>query len=305
MAVTITQSRAAVAIRAATSTDEIPEPTDAALSVLFPAAVAIIEQYAADAPSAVQNAACVRLLGWLWDADPADAQLGRGLQASGAASLLQLWREHRAGAIGADAPPDGGPVTPQPGPPAPTSTARVEALLFDAQRNLSTGDAIALRAVAITTLIGSGDESFLSNLDADGSFTLAEGFYIVKLSGPANIDRANTQLQFELRRADGTVHDESTAPVYRRTGAAAIGATALVVSTLPVELTPFLNVISGQLDLRDGVALEFASWAGGALPAQEEIPPVPAQTRVLAAEGGIVRWLDIRTLFPPTPPETD
>ena len=116
MAVTITQSDATVAIRAAADAEAIPGPIAATVAFLFPAAVAIILEYAPKAPNDVHNAALIRLLGWLYDADPADPALGRALSVSGAAALLSQWRIHRAGAITAT---DTGGDTPTPTPPEP------------------------------------------------------------------------------------------------------------------------------------------------------------------------------------------
>lgn len=101
MPVTITQEAATVAIRAATSADDIAPAVAATLDILFPAAVSIVQKFAPAAPNAVANASVVRLVAWLYEADPAEAQLGRALQVSGTAALLSQWREHRAGAVGA------------------------------------------------------------------------------------------------------------------------------------------------------------------------------------------------------------
>ena len=101
MAVTITADEAAVAIRAATSPMNIPAPVQETLRWIYPAAVAIVVEYAPLAPDAVHDAALIRLLGWLWEADPNDSRVGRALNVSGAAPLLGQWRQHRAGIIGA------------------------------------------------------------------------------------------------------------------------------------------------------------------------------------------------------------
>ncbi|MDD9990374.1 MAG: hypothetical protein OXP75_01095 [Rhodospirillales bacterium] len=114
MPVTITVQEVAVAIRATADDGEIPAAISTTLGFLFPAASALVVEYAPDAPDAVQNAAAVRLTGWLFDADPTDPRLGQAMQVSGAAPLLAKWRVHRAGAIG---PASGGAA---PGPaPAP------------------------------------------------------------------------------------------------------------------------------------------------------------------------------------------
>ena len=99
MAVTITQQEVAVAIRAATSADDIPAPVAEVLKFLFPAASAIILTYAPGAPDSVHDASMIRLCGWLYEADPADPSAARPLQASGTAPLLAQWRVQRAGVI--------------------------------------------------------------------------------------------------------------------------------------------------------------------------------------------------------------
>jgi len=79
--------------------DDIPAPVMTAACVLFPAAQAVIAQYVAvhtaetaRPPSVVQDAALVRLFGWMFENDPADGDSQGGLRRSGAASLLSQWR---------------------------------------------------------------------------------------------------------------------------------------------------------------------------------------------------------------------
>ncbi|MYA41282.1 MAG: hypothetical protein F4Z31_05970 [Gemmatimonadetes bacterium] len=108
MAITITNPELAVAIRAAADADAIAPQVASVLGFLAPAASAIVLHYAADAPDPVHNAAMIRLVGWLYDADPTDSRVSRALEVSGAAGLLARWRSHRAGAIGAAAPTPGG-----------------------------------------------------------------------------------------------------------------------------------------------------------------------------------------------------
>ena len=115
MAVTITASAAAVAIRAATNETAISDPVQTVLDVLFPAAQACVLDYAPNAPDAVHNAALVRLLGWLWDADPTETRISDALQISGGSALLAAWREHRAGIVGAAAAPGVPSNIPEPG----------------------------------------------------------------------------------------------------------------------------------------------------------------------------------------------
>lgn len=100
MAVTVPVADVLLAARVVADTASIPDPVSKVAGLLYPAASAIIEQYAPLAPEGVQNAAMVRLFAWLWDADSTDPALGRALQVSGTAALLSQWRVHRAGAIG-------------------------------------------------------------------------------------------------------------------------------------------------------------------------------------------------------------
>jgi len=109
VSVTITEEVAAVAIRAAASGATLPASTQVALNVLFPAATSMVERYAPEAPDAIHDAAVVRLLGWMWDSEPAMATSRTGIVASGAAAVLSMWRVHRASAVEEPAtlaPPD-------------------------------------------------------------------------------------------------------------------------------------------------------------------------------------------------------
>ena len=124
MAVTITPAEIAVAIRAATAVDAVPDPVATVLQFMAASAGAMTMEYAPGAPDAMHNAAVIRLAGWLYDADPTDSRIARALDVSGAASLLAPWRVHRAGAIGSLEPTPGGVTPPAPAgaglPPFPT-----------------------------------------------------------------------------------------------------------------------------------------------------------------------------------------
>ena len=113
MTASITAAEVAVAIRAATDTEQVPDAAQMVLDFLVPASIAIVEDYAPHAPRAVQNAAVIRLTGWMYESDPAAARVDRGFTISGAANLLSRWREHRAGAVG-NAAAAGGEVPPGP-----------------------------------------------------------------------------------------------------------------------------------------------------------------------------------------------
>lgn len=123
MAVSIPQGDATVAIRAATSAENVDPAVNTVIGYLYAACVALVEEYAPEAPDSVHNIALIRLLGWMYDTDPTDPSLGRAMMVSGAAPLLGQWRVHRAGVIG-DTDAAGGttPVAPGAGlPPAPAS----------------------------------------------------------------------------------------------------------------------------------------------------------------------------------------
>lgn len=104
MAVGITAAEAAVAIRAATSTDSVDPTVLTVINIVFAAACALVMEYAPKAPDAIHNAAAIRLTGWLYDSDPTDISTAQILRVSGASSVLAQWRVHRAGPIGAGAP---------------------------------------------------------------------------------------------------------------------------------------------------------------------------------------------------------
>ena len=108
MAVTLTAGKLAERIQGATT-----ESTDAAAQLLAVAS-AMIEQYAPNAPEAMQNEAAVRFAGYLAQSDfgsIAKEDIGPRVveyptnhaamfRNSGAAALLSRWRMRRAGSIG-------------------------------------------------------------------------------------------------------------------------------------------------------------------------------------------------------------
>jgi len=117
MAVTLTDAELAVAIRVATDPDEVPDAAGRLVAFLAPGAKAQVIDYAPAAPNAVHNNAAIRLLGWLYDADPTDSRVSRALEVSGAANLLGRWKVRRALALepSADIVPSGElpPVPPE------------------------------------------------------------------------------------------------------------------------------------------------------------------------------------------------
>jgi len=121
MAFTITNEDIAISIRAGTSVN-IPADVLAVINYLVPAGKALIEDYTDTAPDAIMDAALIRLVGFMYDADPADSRRIDPLSASGALGLLARFKTHRAGVIGEviatltpDMPGGGGIV---PAPPA-------------------------------------------------------------------------------------------------------------------------------------------------------------------------------------------
>ena len=94
MSVTITAAALAAAIRAGESSDETAEVTR-----LLAYATEAVERYAPDAPDTVHNEATVRLSGYLYDQPNTSARAGYAdaLHNSGAASMLSVYRVHRAG----------------------------------------------------------------------------------------------------------------------------------------------------------------------------------------------------------------
>ena len=94
MVVTISRPKICEAIRAGDSAEEM-----AAVTRLTATAKALIERYAPDAPTAICNEACIRVVGYLYDmlTAPSGTAYANALRNSGAASLLLPWRAHRVG----------------------------------------------------------------------------------------------------------------------------------------------------------------------------------------------------------------
>lgn len=99
MAIKLTPAQVAVAIRAAATVDDVPAPVLTVMNILVPAASAMVLLHAPDAPDAIHDMSLVRLVGWLYDADPTDSRISSALTVSGAANLMAPWRQHRAGII--------------------------------------------------------------------------------------------------------------------------------------------------------------------------------------------------------------
>lgn len=99
MAVTVTLQNAIVAARIAADAASIPASVTASAQILYDGSKAEIEQYAPDAPEAVQNLALVRMLAYLWQLPPGGSARGytSALRNSGAAGSLSRWRAVRLG----------------------------------------------------------------------------------------------------------------------------------------------------------------------------------------------------------------
>ena len=98
MPVSLNLAAALVAGRIVASEEAIPEPTSKAAAVLWALAVKEVEAAAPSAPPAVQDAAAVRMLSYLWSADPITPYRGyqSALRNSGAHASLAPYRARRA-----------------------------------------------------------------------------------------------------------------------------------------------------------------------------------------------------------------
>ena len=109
MAVGISEAQLGVELRLATAEADyadLPEGQRALVARRLASATIEVEQYAPDAPTAVQDEALIRLAGWLYDTDPSEARRAASpLHSSGAAALLGRYRKHRLEM------PSGGPET--------------------------------------------------------------------------------------------------------------------------------------------------------------------------------------------------
>ena len=97
MAVTLTGSELAAALRVGDSAQETAEMTR-----LLAYCTEAVNRHAPDAPAPVGNEAAIRLAGYLYDMPDASCYAGHGdpLRNSGAARILLPYRQHRAGVVG-------------------------------------------------------------------------------------------------------------------------------------------------------------------------------------------------------------
>ncbi len=107
MAVTLTESALAQALRVGDSDPETVEVTR-----LREFAIAQIERWLGDSyettPAAIVNESCVRLSGYLFDQPYTSARFSyaNAMRNSGASRILEPWREHRAGIVGRESAED-------------------------------------------------------------------------------------------------------------------------------------------------------------------------------------------------------
>ena len=100
MAVTITALQLAAALRIGDGSTALAEPQASVISRILATATAVVERYAPEAPSEVQNEAVVRLAGYLYDAPPgASTRTASAMRDSGAMDLLSTYRIIRARGI--------------------------------------------------------------------------------------------------------------------------------------------------------------------------------------------------------------
>ena len=113
MAVTITAIELAAAMRIGDGSTALVEPQASVISRLLASATTIVERYAPNAPTAIQNEAVVRVAGYLYDAPPgASARTASAMRDSGAMALLSPWRIIRAVAVESDDSDTPTPITP-------------------------------------------------------------------------------------------------------------------------------------------------------------------------------------------------
>ena len=154
MAVTIDRASLAVELRIATATTEdLPEGQGVVLDRLLSTATALVTNYAPNAPDAIHDEALIRVAGWLYDTDPAEARRATSpVQHSGASSLLAPYRVRRLAGVSGVVEPVGPTVI-------PTDAAAVQALIDahaaipDAHHEKTALPAPGLDAAAVQALV--------------------------------------------------------------------------------------------------------------------------------------------------------
>ena len=171
MAVTITVTALAAAMRLGDSTEETAEATR-----LLALGTEAVTKYAPEAPEATMNEAVIRLCAYLYDQPHAARGDGfaNALRSSGAAGLLLPYREHRAGLV--QAQPGGTTAAPQPDPgpgpagPAVDQTARDDAARAQAAADAAQRDATAAGQAATSagrTATAAGQAALAAQQSAD------------------------------------------------------------------------------------------------------------------------------------------
>lgn len=99
MAVSLAQAFAA--LRLGDGTTEPVEPQLGIIQRALATAMAVCMRYAPDAPEVIRDEATVRVLGYLYESPPSGGRnmFANALEQTGAAALLDLWRDPRAEAI--------------------------------------------------------------------------------------------------------------------------------------------------------------------------------------------------------------
>ena len=95
MAVTLSILELAAELRASDGADDLIEPQLGIFTRLLDAVSQLVQDYAPEAPGAIQNEAAIRVGAWIYDAVPGRSQ-ANGMDASGARGLLSPYRVRRA-----------------------------------------------------------------------------------------------------------------------------------------------------------------------------------------------------------------
>ena len=100
MAVSLSVDQLRDGIRAGSTQQEM-----ALITRLLAVGTALVQKHAPNAPEAVQNEACIRVCGYLFDQPTSSARQGyaSALRSSGARALLLPWRVVGVGVVGEDA----------------------------------------------------------------------------------------------------------------------------------------------------------------------------------------------------------
>ena len=95
MALTLTVLELATALRASDGAEDLIEPQLGIFTRLLAAVSLLVQDYAPEAPGAIQNEAAIRVGAWLYDSVPGRSHQN-AMDASGARGLLSAYRVRRA-----------------------------------------------------------------------------------------------------------------------------------------------------------------------------------------------------------------